>query len=97
MALVVLLVAIIWFMLLHHFRQNASLQRFVAELFGDNTPENALLNFQSARQRLQEHLRDAALDLAMRQKIESALGIESEEHGNPCSTSDTEIIVSPRA
>jgi hypothetical protein len=81
MALVILLIAVVWFMLLHHFRHSVSLQRFVSELFGDNTPESALRNFEFARQRLSEHLSDNSLDQQIRQQIEFALGMESDDHG----------------
>lgn len=97
MALIALLIAVIWFMLVHHFRQNASLQRFVADLFGDNTPESALRNFEFARQRLLDHLNDRSLDHAMRQAIEISLGLESEEHGNPDSTADAKVIAHPHS
>jgi predicted Na+-dependent transporter len=52
MALVVLLIIVIWFMLVHRFRRSTMLQRFIAEVFGDDTPENALLAFDVAKQRM---------------------------------------------
>jgi hypothetical protein len=39
MALVVVLIVVVWIMLVHHFRHNTTVQRFVAETFGDDTPE----------------------------------------------------------
>ena len=81
MVLVALFLVVIWFLFLHQFRRSASMQKFFAELLGDNTPENALMNFDHATQRLSDHLHDNDLDDRMRQRIETALGIESEEHG----------------
>jgi hypothetical protein len=82
LVLITLLIVVVWFMLLHHFRQSTSLQRYVAELFGENTPESALRNFLLAKQRLAEHLNHEALEPQARSDIELALGIEGDEHGN---------------
>jgi hypothetical protein len=75
MALVVLLIIVIWFMLVHRFRRSTMLQRFIAEVFGDDTPENALLAFDVAKQRLAEHLKNGDLDNETRRQIEMALGL----------------------
>ena len=74
-ALVLLLVFVIWVMLLRYFRRSPAIQRFVAEIIGDETPENALLAFEAAKSRLTRHLHDGTLDDLTRRRIESALGV----------------------
>lgn len=86
--LVSLLIFVLWVMLVHRFRNSTGMQQFFSELFGDNTPENALRTYQLAKQRLANHLNDAGLDGQMRQKIESAL---SEGPGNPPMESHADI------
>ncbi|WP_373652033.1 hypothetical protein [Schlesneria sp. DSM 10557] len=73
MALIVLLVIVLWLMMLRYFRRSPSLQRFVSDLFGDTTPENALWAFELAKARLANHLLDPDLDQLMRERIELAL------------------------
>ena len=87
MVLVTLLIVVTWFMLLHYVRQSASLQRFIAEMLGENTPEACLRDFQQAKRRLAEYLSHDTLSDRVRQEIELALGIESEHHGNQQSRS----------
>ena len=96
MFLITLLIFVIWFMLLHYFRRNDVLQRFVAELFGDNTPDSALRNYELARRRLAEHLHDPALDSRLRQQIELALRMESDEHGDQSCGSSEDVSLSDR-
>ena len=80
MALVTLFIVVIWFMLLRHFRQSATMQKFVAETLGDDTPESALRAFELAKQRLTKHLDDSNLETDMRRRIELALGVS--QHGD---------------
>ena len=75
MALVAFLIVIVWLMLLHQFRSSAAMQRFIAEVFGDNTPEGALREFEAAKRRLAGHLEGEDLDPQMRGRIETALGL----------------------
>lgn len=79
MAPVALLIVILWFMLVHRFRRSPALQQIVAETLGDNTPENALREFELAKLRLAEHLNHHDLDDETRRKIELALGPHREE------------------
>ena len=87
MVLVTLLIVVTWFMLLHYVRQSASLQRFIAEMLGENTREACLRDFQQAKRRLAEYLSHDTLSDRVRQEIELALGLESEHHGNQQSRS----------
>lgn len=73
MSLAALLLFILWFMLVHHFRRNSVMQTFVAETIGDNTAEKALHDFLVARSRLAAHLDNRELDIELRHKIEQAL------------------------
>lgn len=75
MALVVLLIVVLWFMFVHRIRRSTMLQRFISEAFGDDTPENALVAFDAAKQRMADHLKNRDLDLETRRQIEIALGI----------------------
>jgi hypothetical protein len=90
MALVVLLIVVLWFMLVHHFRRSVTMQKFIAEALGDNTPENALVAFEAARLRLREHLAAGNLEGHMRRRIEVALGL-------PQADEAIESYVEPRA
>ncbi len=74
MALVVLLILMIWVMLVHHFRRSTTIQKFVSQALGDDTPESALLAYEVAKARLEDHLSTGDLDDAMRRRIELALG-----------------------
>lgn len=74
MAPVALLIFLIWVMLVHHFRRNSTIQKFVSETIGENTPENALAAFEAARTRLANHLHAGDLEPEMRRRIELALG-----------------------
>ena len=75
MALVGLLIVVVWFMLVHHFRRSPGLQRFISEAIGDDTPENALRAYHAARSRLARHLINGnELDAETRHQIEEALG-----------------------
>lgn len=74
MILGTLLIVVLWAMLVRHFRHSVATQRFVSEILGDDTPENALLAFDIARTRLVHHLKRNDLDLRTRQRIELALG-----------------------
>ena len=73
MALLVLLIIVLWVMLLRFFRRSPAVQHFVSDLFGDSTPENALLTFELAKERLANHLDNPMLDRQMRERIEQAL------------------------
>lgn len=73
MAPVALLIVVVWFMLVHHFRRSSAMQRYIAETIGDDTPENALLAFELAKSRLTQHLKNGDLAPELRQQIELAL------------------------
>lgn len=75
MAPVVLLIILIWIILVHHFRRNVTIQKFVSETIGDNTPETALAAFEAAQTRLADHLHADDLDPQLRRRIELALGV----------------------
>ena len=79
MVLAVLLLIVVWAVLLQQFRRSFAIQRFVAEVFGDETPANAMRNFETAKQRLANHLESDDLDRQMRQRIELALGLPKHE------------------
>jgi hypothetical protein len=72
--LVALLVFLIWMMLVHQIRKSATVQRFLAEAFGDDTPESALRTFESAKRRLSKHLNNDNLNDETRHRIELAIG-----------------------
>ncbi len=74
LVLIGLLIFVVWIMLLRVFRRSPPLQRFIAEILGDDSPENALIAFEVAKNRLAEHLKNEDLDAQIRQKIELALG-----------------------
>ena len=88
-ALFVLLVMVVWVMLVHRIRQSSALHRFVAETFGDDTPESALAAFEAARQRLADHLNADRIEPALRRRIEVALGETPVEE--PVSKRDSEF------
>jgi len=79
MALIILLIIVLWLMLLRFFRRSPAIQYFVSELFGDSTPENALLAFELAKERLANHLDNPSLDRQMRERIEQALRLSHQE------------------
>ncbi len=79
LALVVLLVIILWFMLVHHFRRNRAVHQFLAEAMGEDTPEHALSDFEAARSRLVQHLNESKLDRDMQRRIEAALGMAQDD------------------
>lgn len=87
MALITLLIIVLWVMLLRYFRRSPAIQQFLAELFGDRTPENALLAFELAKERLMNHLDDPKLDLQMRQRIEQALKYTYRDESTPSAES----------
>ncbi|MDB5386003.1 MAG: hypothetical protein JWM11_1649, partial [Planctomycetaceae bacterium] len=70
---VALLIVLLWFLLVHHFRRSSSMQKFVAEIIGDETPESTLLTFQAAKSRLTRYLKIDDLDPDQRLRIEHAL------------------------
>jgi hypothetical protein len=80
MVLVGLLLIVVWVMLLHQFRRSSAMQQFVADALGDDTPANALRNFEAAKLRLSNHLENDELDYQTRQRIELALGLSSCAH-----------------
>jgi len=75
LALVVLLIFILWVILVHHFRRNMTVHKFLAETMGEDTPEHALSEFELAKARLTQHLQQSKLDSELRRRIEVALGL----------------------
>ena len=73
-----LLIVAIWMLLVRFFRRSLTLQTFVAEIMGDETPELALRNFYAAKSRLEHHLAGTHVDHLLRQRIETALEQSSE-------------------
>ena len=78
---VVLLIILLWIMLVHHFRRNTTVHKFLAETIGDDTPEQALTAFQRARSRLARHLNQGELNSELRRRIEAAL--DGPQRGDP--------------
>lgn len=70
---VIIMLGLLWFVLVHRFRQSPGIQRFVAETIGDDTPEAALRAFITARSRLIEHLESEHLSPELRQEMEAVL------------------------
>ena len=70
----ILLIFILWIMLVHHFRRNTTVHRFLSETIGEDTPEHALVDFELAKSRLAQHLQQSKLDSDLRRQIEVALG-----------------------
>jgi hypothetical protein len=88
MALIALLLLVVWAMLLRHFRNSAAMQKFIAETFGDDTPERALRTFEIAKRRLADHLNDRDLDDQTRERIEAALAASSQDQAIACCADD---------
>lgn len=77
MVLVALLIVVVWVLLLRKVRRSSMFQRIMMDIFGDNTAEDALLTFESARHSLIQHLHDPDLDDELRSQIEVALGLSA--------------------
>ena|GEM_PF-6509724 len=89
MVLAALLIVVVWVLLLRRVRRSPTIQRFVMDIFGDNTAEDALLTFESAKHALINHLHDPDLDGELRQQIEAALEMSPEEDHDKTRSQDT--------